>query len=282
MGRPAPLQVVEDNGVLRPAMPGDHLDPDGSLLAHQGWDALRDYLADLADQRDRIGNAMPRLSKALGRFETAMGADFDAMNPIAAGTHGYRIIRLSQRAPEILMDEDADDIIEFAAALALFLERFEEWRSYRDAALTSPPSPESIEATLTETREITSDLLDDDAFDPAIAAELTDQADSLEEDKEDSIVATGLIASLSNWAGTVLTKAMPVLKWIRQEAGEITSDTWSGLKKVIVNAAVTGITTLGIAATSYLLGITTSLRNLATASPEKLDWLLKILNALGL
>ena len=68
------------------------------------------------------------------------------------------------------MDEDADDIIEFAAALALFLERFEEWRSYRDAALTSPPSPESIEATLTETREITSDLLDDDAFDPAIAA----------------------------------------------------------------------------------------------------------------
>ena len=67
---------------------------------------------------------MPRLARALERLRAAMGARYSDINAIAVGTHGNRVIRQSAFAKEALMEEDAAEIEEFAAALTLFLGAF--------------------------------------------------------------------------------------------------------------------------------------------------------------
>jgi hypothetical protein len=273
---PAPLQVIERDGVLRPAMPGDALDEAAHLRAQQGWEALRDYLADMADQMPRIGNALPRLAKAMARLDAALGTDYAAINPIAVGTQGNRVIVLAAGAAEVLSDDDAADVAEFAAALALFLDRFPAWRAYRQDAVERPIDPDSVQDALRQIEEIASDLEDREGIDPALPAALEEQADAVREIPEDAIAAKGLIVSLGNALGAIANRAMTAVRVIRREVGDIAGKTWE-LAKVGIATTLAGHL---LAALDILVTNGAMLRGLATRFPEALGWLTNVQNYL--
>ncbi|MEM6303090.1 MAG: leucine-rich repeat domain-containing protein [Pseudomonadota bacterium] len=278
----SPITVVETNDQLRLIRPEGDTDPDGALMARQGWQSIKDYMDDLADQRGRIDNALPRLGKAMDRLTDALGADFEHLNAIATGTHGNRVIRLSRHAQNALMDEDADDIEEFAAALTLFLERFPEWRAYRDAALADAIPPDDAEAAADLSDTFAESLEDQDEIDPAIPAVIEEQSEAVREDPEDRITSRGLVASVSHVASSLASFALPVLKWAKQEAVDLAKLTWSGLKKAAAGAIVAGSLALAAKATGILTAVAPTLHQLAARYPQLLDWVTKFLNFFGL
>lgn len=279
---PAPLQVVEIDGLLRPAAPGDSLDADGHLLAIQGWEALRDYLSDLADQRARIGNNMPRLGKALARLDVSLGETYDAINPVAVGTQGNRVIRLARNAPDMLLEEDADDIAEFAAALALFLERFPDWRAYREAARVHPPDPEAVQSSLPEIEAFAEALEEISAISPEIPDSLEQQAEAVREDPEDEIAVAGIVASLRNVASALGHFALSTWRIAKREGADIGKQTWGITKKGVAATAATGLSSLPAAAWDIYFNNAKLLQSLAAKFPEQLDWLARLLQAMGL
>jgi len=279
---PAPLQVVEIDGMLRPSMPGDSLDADGHLLARQGWEALRDYLSDLADQRARLGNNMPRLGKALARLDVSLGETYEAINPVAVGTQGNRVIRLARNAPDMLLEEDADDIAEFAAALALFLERFPDWRAYREAARAHPPDPEAVQSSLPEIEAFAEALEEITAISPEIPDSLEQQAEAVREDPEDEIAAAGIVASLRNVASALGHFALSAWRIAKREGADIGKQTWGMTKKRVAATAATGLSGLLVAACDFYFNNAKLLQSLSAKFPEQLDWLARLLQAMGL
>ncbi|QNR62761.1 hypothetical protein H9N28_14600 [Rhodobacter capsulatus] len=257
---PAPLQVIEVDGVLRPAMLGDGLDTKNRLLAQQGWQALRDYLADLAELRPRIGNQMPTMDKALTRFEAGLGENFGQVNAIALGTHGNRIIRLAATAEDSLAAADAAELVEFAAAIALFLERLADWRAYREDALSHPPSAAEVQSALPPIEAIVDELFDRAEIDPEIGQNLKDQLAAVHEETGDALTAKGLIASTRNVLGRLAEVAWRGVKTVGKLSGE----------------------TASFAANVLTILTTTrdALHTLATTLPEQFGWLEAVLKAL--
>ena len=272
---PAPLQVVELEGVLRPAMPGDGLDEAGSQLARQAWAALRDFLADLAELRPRLDNQMPQMARALLRFEAALGAEFAAVNPIAMGLHGQRVIRLVSGADETLARPDADELAELAAAITLFLERFPEWRAYRAAAGIGAPAPETVAAKLPEIEAITDELFDRAQIDTGVPESLKSQAATVRDDPTDPVATRGLVDSLGNVLSAL---ALPLWRAVRT-AGRATE----GFARLTVDRArhiaATGLAAAGL---DLLFNKAQLLTALATAMPERFGWILALLARLGL
>jgi len=271
---PAPLQVVEAGGMLRPATPGDALNPDGSLLARQGWEALRDYLADLADLRPRIGNQMPTMDRALGRFEAALGSDYDRVNPVSLGTHGNRIMRLAGAADDSLSAADAAELVEFAAAVALFLERFPVWRAYREEALARPLTAAEALAALQPIEELADELFERPEIDPEIARSLKDQVAEVREQPGDTLASKGLVASTRNVLAKIAELAWRGVKGTGRELGSIGKMTWEKTK---------GLTATGIsgAALDIFINKARLLRSLAETMPTEFGWIVTVLNALG-
>ncbi|WP_299145240.1 leucine-rich repeat domain-containing protein [uncultured Tateyamaria sp.] len=282
VNRTAPLQVVEVDGVLHRASPGDGLPTDASDLARQGWQALREFLEDLEDQRVRIGNAMPPLERALTRLDTALTGDYAEMNAVAIGTHGNRVIRQAGLSDEVLDATDAADIQEFAAALALFLERFSDWRNYRDRALNHPVSADDALDAAREIEDVLRDVTDTPEVAPDIPQNLNDQIADVREAPDDPIPSTGLIASFSNVAAGLLGRIVPIWKVCAAELKDIGGQSWGVAKKGI--AATLG----GSAVPLVLLGLDllvtkgATFASLAAKFPTQLGWLQKLLQALGL
>lgn len=279
---PAPLQVVEDNGVLRPAKSTETLGDAGDILAQSGWQALREYLEDLEDKWYSIHNAMPRLAKSMRRLDTALAQDFANINAIAVGTQGNRFIRLAKLAPETLMDEDAADIEQFAATLALFLERFPEWRAYRDAAEQTPINASDIENAIPAFTELSTELEQHPEIAPEIPQSLNAQATDIVEISDDAISTNGLINSTRNVLSALATAALPIVRWVKSEAIDISETTWSGTKKLISGAAISSVGGLGISAYDILFNKATILQKLGTQFPNQFGWLLDFLKFVGL
>ena len=277
--QPAPLQVLYEDDMLRPAMPGDKLNELAHLRAKQGWDALRDYLADLADQRPRIGNAMPRLEKSMGRLADALGETYESMNPIATGIQGTRFIRLSKGATEALMEEDAADIEEFAAALALFLERFPEWQVYRQDALDHPPNVDLIKSVLPELQDLTGDIAGRPHIDERLPKALESQIETVRDEPEDYLASKGLVASFNNFLGALMDKALPAAKMVKSELGDFSANLWKKAKDGLAGVIVTAV---GSAALDIVVLKGQILRSLAQTIPQRFGWLEGFLRWLGL
>lgn len=265
--------------MLRPAMPGDALDDRGRVLARAGWEALRDYLADLADLRPRLDNQMPTMPRALTRFDHAMGATYGQANPVGMGVHGQRVIAQAGAAGETMSDADAAELRTFAAALALFLERFPEWRAYRDDPAAPPVDPGAVASSLQRIAEIAEALSGRAEIDDAIPESLVEQVGAARDAPGDALVARGLLASAQN----VLSRLGAVaLRWVRAEAKDIAGKSWAGVKGAIVAGTVAGVTGLGGAAIDLFANHGTVLLWLAKTFPDKFGWLVNLLQALGL
>jgi len=282
----APLEVEVVDGRLRPARPGDGLGADAHERARQAWQALRDYLKDLADIRPRIVNQMPQLERALTRLEDALGADYEAANPIAMGINGNRVIAQAGAAGETLEETDAAELREFAAALSLFLERFPAWRAYRDETAPAPPAAPRIEEAIPEIEAITEELRERDGIDPAIPESLEKQAGDARSNPEDSLAKRGLVDSLNNVLGRLGEFVVAIRRQAIVEFKDIAGRTWIGFKLGLA-AGGAGLGKqvgdgLVAAARDFFTTRASELRALAEALPAEFGWLLKFLELLGL
>jgi Leucine-rich repeat (LRR) protein len=281
---PAPLQIVEQDGVLRPVMPGDALDEMGALLARQGWAALRDYLADLAEIKPRIENQIPGLSRALARFETALANDYAQVNSVALGAHGQRVIRLAETAGETMSDADAAELQEFAVAVALFLERFPAWRAYRAAAMARPVDAKRMAESLPAIREIEELLMDQIGVDPAIPRMLRDLSVASVEMPDDKITSNGLLDSVVNVVaalGTVLWGGIKATgrgsRWFLQTfATQLAEKSAEKLADLVTSKPVL------LVAADLFLNKAKALKAIAAAFPEQFSWAIGLLRAIGL
>ena len=282
----APLEVEVVDGRLRPARPGDGLRADAHERARQAWQALRDFLADLADIRPRIVNQMPQLERALTRLEDALGADYEAANPIAMGINGNRVIAQAGAAGETLEETDAAELREFAAALSLFLERFPAWRAYRDETAPQRAEPPRIEEVIPEIEAITAELREHDAIDPAIPESLEKQAGDVRSNPEDSLAKRGLVDSLKNVLGRLGEIVAAGNRWVANEVKDTAGKTWTAIKLGIAARggkwAFDNIDRLSAVARDFFAARSGELTALAAAHPEKFGWLLKFLELLGL
>ena len=280
--RPAPLQVVEEDGILRPARPGDALEIDASRLAEQGWAALREFLEDLACQRERIANSMPQLGKALARLETALGPGLRRHEPggdrhpwparhppiraRARDAHGGRCRRHPgvRRRPGALSGTLPD------------------WRSYRDEAAASQISEQDAIEAIPDVQEITRSLEGLPEIDPVISSELEALTQDVLDEPADRVVRAGLVSSVGNLLAALASRALVVLKACKREAGEITTETWSQSKKLFSKTAGT---TIGVAAAGLFIGGFATLTGFAVRFSAQLPWLenfLKFVGGLGL
>jgi hypothetical protein len=273
--------VAFDRDVLRLTAGHHQMDELADERARQGWSTLKDFLEDLDDQRQRIGNVMPRLARAMDRLEAALGSDFDQANPIAIGTHGQRVIRLAEQAGEALMDEDAADVQEFAAALGLFLDRFPDWIAYKADADAHPPDPAQIEDLLPAARTLIEAARDDDVVSDDVADALEDQRSNAEDDPTDPIAARGLRMSLRNVLNALGEQALAGLRVVKRETGDVVGRTWEETKKVFSSLAGKSIGMAAVASASFLVAEATGLMALATKAASDFGWLAAVLRALG-
>jgi len=280
--RLAPLQVEVTDGKLEVEAGRTLLADDMARRAQAGHQALRELLEDLEPQLPRIHNSMPKLGAALERFAAAIGPEFEKVRAISAGMHAQRIQRLAEAADELLMEEDAADLAALAENIMQFMDRFPEWRAYREEAAESAPE---INALAKQLREI-SDLTRAMAEHPEIAVNVTDdlaeQTSEVEEEPGDTVAGYGLLASIHNVLRELASLANPVWNWIRQEGQEIGKLTQSGVRKVIAGGITGGLTGLGGAAADILFNKAATLRMLANEFPTYLGWIAKVLSSIGL
>ncbi len=262
----APLQVAVRGGALRTVEQAPV-----ARAAELGRAAILDYLGDLADHRGRIGNVLPRLGKALTALERALGTDSAGMNAIAVGTQGSRVIALAQGVDDDLMREDAADITAFAAALALFLEQFPEWRDYRDAAAPAP-QPEAVQGALPEMAALVDTLKEQNAVDDAVPDVLDGLRRDAVDEPGDALVAKGLVRSAKNVVSALAGVVVSAWRVARREAADLGARWWDAQKKAIVGVAVVGTSTLTAQAVGLFQALGPKLAVLAQKIPAEFGW----------
>ena len=226
---------------------------------------------------------MPNLARALTRFEAALGAKFDSLNPIALGTHGQRVTRLAGAAGETMSDADAADLREFAAAVTLFLERFPEWRAYREAAQARPLDAAAVQRTLPAIGEIEDELLDRVGIDPDIPRVLRDLRRSAEDAPEDKVAGRGLVDSAGNLLSGLAHVLWQGIKATGRGAGWFIKEVAKKGAEKVAEKLVDYVSSPAFwAAVDIFVNKARVLKAIASAYPEQFDWLMRLLQLLGL
>jgi hypothetical protein len=221
--------------------------------------------------RPGIDNAMPRLAKALARVDTALGPEANACRAIALGVHGTRVIDLAPLADEFLMDEAATEVRTLAALLAMHLEHFPDWISYRTPQAT-PPSEAEMNGARPVLDQFKTELEKAEAVDNRIPAILTDLAEAEAEAPHDTLSRRAYLDSARNVLASLS-------RWVLSETKDIVSGGWEAAKKGVKIG-------VGTFAGAGLIGLfealTGTLASLATTSPGTFGWLLPVLRWFGL
>ena len=126
---PSPVSFEIRDGAVHKAPHSTPAPPDERRAsAESAWTALKQLLDDLAESS--AGRNHPRIGRVLGRCRSALGDEFQQMAIIMLGVHASRVDQIAQRADDILMPEDAANLVAFNAQLGLFLGQFPEWSEY--------------------------------------------------------------------------------------------------------------------------------------------------------
>lgn len=253
--------------------------------ARQAWAALQYSLDDLVDMRPRIGNQMPALDRALKRLDAALSKEYDASGQIELGILGERIIAQAQAADDTMVPSDAAELKTFAAALAVFLERFPEWKAYRsdDTRPEAAPLPRDLLPAIDAVFE---DLIGRPEVDAVIPQKLREQSEDVREEPENRKLIRGFVDSVNNVLGILAEAALKGARVVISEIKDFSGQTWKKVKKIGSTAAalyVAGkVTGLGSAAADFFAKTAVGLRSIAQTNPEEFGWLLKFLTLLGL
>jgi len=176
------------------------------------------------------------------------------------------------------MDEDAEDLTEFAAALALFLNRFPDWNAYKFDVETSFPDAEIIEGFLPFVHDIADELKDRPEVDRSIPENLEKQIEASEDDLDDALIAAGVFASIGNVLNAVAEKALEAVRWAKLETLDIAKKAWDSSKK----ALAVGLSGSAAAALDIVITKGATLRILAEKYPDIFGWLEGLLRGIGL
>jgi Leucine-rich repeat (LRR) protein len=269
---PAPIEAeVNAQGVLveRPVPPS--LTGEQDTRARAGWVALRELQMDAIDTLCK--DNLPSLRRAIHAFGRALGEDYGAMNVIALGTHGRRIIEMSKTVDEALLEDAAGDLVAFAAAIHLHLQRFPEWIAYlRDTEEAAPEGP-PVAVSGPQLRVILAVMTGAEDVDPALARKFGDLVEGAEDaETVDAAAKLGVLRSLSN---ILVPLARQVLAGARKMAGDVVGATY---KKVIEGTVLAG---MGVG-WDLIFNKGQVLLALARDYPKTLGWLTQVLRALGI
>ena len=174
---PSPISFEIRDGAVHKAPHSTPAPPDERRAgAESAWTALKELLADLAESS--AGRNHPRIGRVLDRCRSALGDEFQQMDVIMLGVHASRIDQIAQRADDILMSEDAANLVAFNAQLGLLLGQFPEWSEYVrgiDDRFGSDEAEQKAVSDASEAirsmRENAPDLLAPDATDALIELE---------------------------------------------------------------------------------------------------------------
>jgi hypothetical protein len=116
------------------------------------------------------GSQNPRLKIVLHRCSDAMGGWFEALDVILLGVHTARLQGLAERADEVLMPEDAAELVALNGQFGLFLAQFQEWADYVRGISEGFSTPEAeqkavadLNAALHKAKQKSPDLVSADA-----------------------------------------------------------------------------------------------------------------------
>ena len=127
--RPTPIRFEFRDGALHRAPPEPpHPPEERRAAAESAWQANRDMLNDYLTSGG--GGQNPRLATVLHRCLGAMGEEFEALDVVLLGVHSARLQGFADRADEVLIPEDAAELVTLNVQLALFLAQFPEWADY--------------------------------------------------------------------------------------------------------------------------------------------------------
>ena len=126
---PSPVSFEIRDGAVHKAPSPTPAPPDVRRAgAESAWTALKEFLVDLAGSS--AGQNHPRIGRMLDRCRAAFGDEFQQMDVVMLGVHASRLDQMARRVDEILMPEDAANLVAFNAQLGLFLGQFPEWSEY--------------------------------------------------------------------------------------------------------------------------------------------------------
>ena len=139
---PSPVNFRFRDGALHTEEPSTSQLPDfRERSVQEAWRALATILSDLLD--DPTGRNNPTLQRVLNACRGALGKSFDGIQPILLGVHASRLRELARRADEILLPDAAAELTVLSSQLALFLEKFPDWRDYAKRSSQAFGTPEA-------------------------------------------------------------------------------------------------------------------------------------------
>lgn len=283
ISRLSPLQVEFREGMLRRSLDlGDRFQStEADSRAREGWEAMRDFLDDI--RATQHGANHPNLDRALSAFDRALGRRYDDMRAIAVGIHGSRIVRIASKADDFLFGDAAADLQALASMVETYLNRFSQWSKYLDDM--SPVSPNVVSEHRASFEVIASELSSVDWVEDDVAEEYRSQLVASQDAPNDSLLATGLVAStrsvLSAIARFALDSAVSTRNGLVVLGKDIKDEAYDGFVKVAAKGALaTGVVSVA-AVGAVFVNNGSLLKTLASVFPEQLGWVNRVLQFLG-
>ena len=281
----APMRTAFMDDKLVTAAPGTDLADQIEARAKQGWAALLDYLSDFTEQRARIVNQLPSLAKAFNALERALGEEYDAINPVQLGMQAERLIRLSKRAQEMLLEDDADDVLEFTVQLARYLPRFPAWQEYlRDA---EDEDAARVQRALADLRALNSGLKSEPSVTEPVHVIHGEILDAVADLPEDQLMALGGRTATIEILLTVAEKARAEAKVAEAEGKlrafreEVKKQRRTAYAKDAIRAERAALYgSLGVGS-DILLNNARIITAIASHFPEEYQYILQVLAYLG-
>ncbi|MEL6767038.1 MAG: hypothetical protein AAFP17_07650 [Pseudomonadota bacterium] len=190
--KPAPAHFEFRDGAIRiePSQGSDQLE-DRVASVEAAWRALRDMLQDFLDAGG--GGQDPRLARALDRTLASFSDEFETLNIVGVGVHAARLQQFAMRADEVLMPQDAAELVAVNAQLSIFLAQFTEWSDYQTSISDGFGAPEAEQEAVDQASEAIGELVD--AAPELVSEEATAELEALKEEATPDIYADQPLAS---------------------------------------------------------------------------------------
>lgn len=255
------ITTVHDGRVALVHVPPLPATPDQDQRRRDAWQAIREALNDY--RADGPADNHPRLNRMIDRLATALGVEFDALNPVGLGIQAQYLQQYAARADDFLVADRAADLVGLNVTVGSLLPQFAEWRDYlADSDARSDVSAEALNAATA----IVAAIAEQDVAEPDVNAVLgemvaaaNDEASIVDPDEPKlQTYRQRLIGGLGN---TLATAGKIALGWGGRKLGALDKGIDKGLETVGEKATVT-----------LFASVLAHLATLAGAVPE-LAWL---------
>jgi len=252
---------------------------DQERRAREGWSALKEVHQDIAESLSSTN--VSGLNRAIDAFGRALGDRYEDVNTISLGTHGRRIVRFSEVAGDLLLEDSAAELQEYGLTISIFLNRFKDWLDYVKDSETDPIDASMIDSALPDLQSLVIDLNKQVWVTDEIANDLEALSDLALIGSSDSISSYGFLTAIENILSSIGGKVIDLARSSGQSLKEFGSAVSGDLRKKAVSWTAGTI----LAGTGGLVGFlglkSAALVNLAEKVPA-LKWVQTLLDGLGI